>query len=61
VNGSNGFTGCLQQALQTWHTERRGAAIKPQTSTIGTFCLFSKLSTLHPPFYPALFHFSHAA
>jgi hypothetical protein len=29
VNGSNGFTGCLQQALQTWHTERRGAAIKP--------------------------------
>ncbi|WP_295494376.1 hypothetical protein [Sphingorhabdus sp. EL138] len=24
VNGSNGFTGCLQQALQLWHTERRG-------------------------------------
>jgi hypothetical protein len=29
VNGSNGFTGCLQQALQIWHAERRGAAIKP--------------------------------
>jgi hypothetical protein len=29
VNGSNGFTGCRQQALQTWHAERRGAAIKP--------------------------------
>lgn len=24
VNGSNGFTGCLQQALQQWHAERRG-------------------------------------
>ncbi|WP_397604046.1 hypothetical protein [Sphingorhabdus sp.] len=29
VNGSNGFTGCLQQALQTWHAERRGTRIKP--------------------------------
>jgi len=24
VNGSNGFTGCLQQALQLWHVEQRG-------------------------------------
>jgi hypothetical protein len=24
VNGSNGFTGCLQKALQQWHAERRG-------------------------------------
>ena len=24
VNGSNGFTGCMQQALQQWHAERRG-------------------------------------
>lgn len=24
VNGSNGFTGCMQQALQKWHAERRG-------------------------------------
>ena len=28
VNGSNGFTGCLQQALQAWHAERRGAPNK---------------------------------
>ena len=24
VNGSNGFTGCTQQALQAWFAERRG-------------------------------------
>jgi hypothetical protein len=24
VNGSNGFTGCTQQALQQWFAERRG-------------------------------------
>lgn len=24
VNGSNGFTGCTQQALQKWFAERRG-------------------------------------
>ena len=24
VNGSNGFTGCAQQALQQWFAERRG-------------------------------------
>ncbi len=28
VNGSNGFTGCLQQALQIWQAELRGVAIK---------------------------------
>ena len=61
VNGSNGFTGCLQQALQTWHTECRG--IRHQTLNFDHWHLvpFPKLSTFHPPFYPALFHFSHAA
>jgi len=29
VNGSNGFTGCLQQALQKWHAERRGTRNAP--------------------------------
>jgi hypothetical protein len=28
VNGSNGFTGYLQQALVKWQAERRGVAIK---------------------------------
>jgi hypothetical protein len=27
LNGSNGFSGCLQQALQKWQAERRGTAI----------------------------------
>ncbi len=29
VNGSNGFTGCMQQALQEWHAERRGTRSAP--------------------------------
>ncbi|MDH4398492.1 hypothetical protein [Sphingorhabdus sp.] len=29
VNGSNGFTGCMQQALQKWHAERRGTRSEP--------------------------------
>ncbi|WP_295499370.1 hypothetical protein [Sphingorhabdus sp. EL138] len=29
VNGSNGFTGCMQQALQKWHAERRGTRSAP--------------------------------
>lgn len=29
VNGSNGFTGCLQQVLQQWHAERRGTRSAP--------------------------------
>ncbi len=29
VNGSNGFTGCMQQALQQWHAERRGTRSAP--------------------------------
>ena len=28
VNGSNGFTGCLQKALQIWQAERRGITNK---------------------------------
>jgi hypothetical protein len=40
VNGSNGFTGCLQ--------------LEPMA-------FFSKLSILHPPFYPEYFYVSHAA
>jgi hypothetical protein len=28
VNGSSGFTGCLQKALQQWHAERRGTDTK---------------------------------
>ena len=29
VNGSNGFTGCMQQALQKWHAERSGTRSEP--------------------------------
>ena len=29
ANGSNGFTGCLQQALQQWHAERRTTRSAP--------------------------------
>jgi hypothetical protein len=29
VNGSNGFTGCTQQALQKWFAERRGTPKAP--------------------------------
>ena len=29
VNGSNGFTGCMQQALKKWHAERRGTRSAP--------------------------------
>jgi hypothetical protein len=29
VNGCNGFTGCMQQALQKWHAERRGTRSEP--------------------------------
>ena len=29
VNGSNGFTGCAQQALQKWFAERRGTRSTP--------------------------------
>lgn len=29
VNGSNGFTGCTQQMLQQWFSERRGTPSTP--------------------------------